>query len=77
MQEQETWDAPPISGRMTALPLRAGDFHAARSLRRQRNVMYAPLMGCPPLVIPWLLAMGAQPLTISKEGAHAKRPVTR
>jgi hypothetical protein len=58
-------------------PLHARNLHAARRLHRQRNMMYAPLMGCPPLVIPWLLARHASRRVADKEGAHAKRTVTR
>ena len=57
--------------------LRVRHLRTARRQRRQRNMIYAPLMGCPPLVIPWLLAMRPQLRTADEEGAHAKRSVTR
>jgi hypothetical protein len=57
--------------------LRAADLRTARRRRRQRSMMYAPLVGCPPLGIPWLRAIGSHRRTVNEEGAHAKRPVSR
>jgi hypothetical protein len=80
MRKQEARDDLPDPRADNCAPpafLQAGDFHAAQRLRRQQNVMYAPLMGCPPVVIPVLLAMHAPRRVADKEGAHAKRSVTR
>jgi hypothetical protein len=81
MQEQETWDdLPDPWADDCALPayLRAYNVRETAKMRRwQRNKLYAPLMGCPPLLIPWLLAKHTQRGAADKEGAHAKRTVTR
>ena len=69
-------ERPRHTLRRRAVP-RVCDLRTARRLRRQRNVLNAPLMGCPPLVIPWLRARGSQRRGVDEEGAHAKRPVTR
>jgi hypothetical protein len=70
-------DQRPRGATRRRASLRARDLRAARKLRRHRNMIHAPLMGCPPLVIPWLLAMRPQLRIADEEGAHARRPVTR
>ncbi len=69
-------DQRPHGAARRRAALRARDLRTMRRLRPQRNMIYAPLMGCPPLVIPWLLAGRAQSRAADKEGAHAKRTVT-
>jgi hypothetical protein len=53
------------------------DLREARRTRRQRNAMYIPFMGYPPFVLPLLLAKRSRRRVSHKEGAHAKRTVTR
>ena len=73
-QEHEARDAFPI-------PWEDGYVHPGylrnrRSMRRRQNILNAPLMGCPSLVVPWLLAMGSQRRTAYEEGAHGEQPIT-
>jgi hypothetical protein len=80
MQKQEAWDDFPdpwAADCAVTAPLHACDLRTARRARSQRNTMFVPLMGCPPLVIPVLCALHAQSPVPDKEGAHGKRSVTR
>ena len=52
------------------------DLREARRPRRRRNAMSIPFMGYPPFVLPLLLAKRSRRAAY-KEGAHAKRSVTR
>jgi hypothetical protein len=79
MQVQETQRSlpdPPEDDNAPPARLRPRDLGKARNMTRRRNKMYASLMGCPPLVIPWLVAMGAQRRAACKEGAHAEQSLT-
>jgi hypothetical protein len=81
MPKQETWDGLPDPWEDDGIPpayRQAREWRETGNMWRwQRNVLLAPLMGCPPLVIPWRLALGAQWRSIDEEGAHAKRSVAR
>ena len=52
------------------------DLREARRTRRQRNAIYIPFMGYPPFVLPLLLAKRSRRVA-HKEGAYAKRTITR
>jgi hypothetical protein len=71
---QEDDRAHRVSRRLDDLQARA--LRKARRMRRRRNAMCAPLIGCPPLVTPWLLAMRPQRRIAHEEGAHAEQSVT-
>lgn len=80
MLEQETWDDlpdPPEDDDTPPAYLRPRDLRDARRISCQRNMMYAPLMGCPPLVTPWLLAMRSHRRIAHEEEAHAEQSITR
>ena len=70
-------DGRPHRASRRSLCWRGQDLRDVRVARRRGNTAYVPHMGCPPLVFSWLLAMGAHRRSIYKEGAHAKRSVTR
>jgi hypothetical protein len=80
MQEQETGDDLPNRSEHDCIPpayLQTREWRETGDMRRWRNMMYTPLMGCPPLIIPWLRVIGSHRRTVNEEGAHAKRSVTR
>lgn len=44
--------------------------------RSRRKAMRVPLMGCPPLVVPWLLAIRPHRGIAHEEEAHAEQSIT-
>jgi hypothetical protein len=72
--QEDAWSRRALRHRS---PPQTRALRTARRMQRRRTTMYAPLMGCPPLVISWLLARHTPRRVADKEGAHAKRSVTR